>query len=193
MTKGHKTSVVQVHGATAYRIERHIHLFAAWAASRAASVKGCRFKVEQGRAILEAAGFKADFPTPDQLPASKGMNQEHRRWRASVINAAKSQGLTFTHGVAAKLINIYLKCRFICGGHHGHERVHDLHPPIDDVLLRTLADLDIGGYAKQWRKARQTRWSKLNSEQYEAVIALIRESLKGEALWKIEEYWAGNQ
>lgn len=179
--------------ATGYGIERHSHLFAAWAASRAASVKGCRFKVEQGRAILEAAGFKTDFSGPEKLPASEDMNKEHRRWRASIIKAAKSQGLTFTHGVAAKLINIYLKSRFVCGGHSAHERVHDLHPPIDDVLLRTLADLDIGGYAKQWRKARQTRWSKLSSEQYEDVIARVRKSLKGQALWKIEEYWAGNQ
>jgi hypothetical protein len=193
MTNGNEAGVVPVQGATAYGIERHSHLFAAWAASRAASVKGCRFKVEQGRAILEAAGFKADFSTPDQLPASEDMDKRHRQWRGGLIKAARSQGLTFTHGVAAKLINLYLKCRFVCGGHHGHERVRNLHPPIDDVLLRTLADLDIGGYAKQWREAHQTRWSKLSSEQYEAVIALIRASLKGEALWKIEEYWAGNQ
>ena len=193
MTKGNKASAVPVRGAKPYGIERHSHLFAAWAASRAASVKGCRFKVEQGRAILEAAGFKTDFSGPEKLPASEDTNKEHRRWRASIINAAKSQGLTFTHGVAAKLINIYLKSRFVCGGHHRHERVRNLHPPIDGVLVRTLAELDIGGYAKQWRKVRKTRWSKLNSEQYEAMIALIRESMKGEALWKIEEYWAGNQ
>jgi hypothetical protein len=193
MTNGNEAGAVLVQGATVYGIERHSHLFAAWAASRAASVKGCRFKVEQGRAILEAAGFKADFFTPDQLPASENMDEKHRQWRGGVIEAAGSHGLTFTRGVAAKLINIHVKCRFICGGHHEHERVRNLHPPIDDVLLRTLADLDIGGYAKQWREARQMRWSKLSSEQYEDVIARVRKSLKGQALWKIEEYWAGNQ
>jgi len=36
-------------------------------------------------------------------------------------------------------------------------------------------------------------WTSLNSEQYERLIAFIRESLKGEPLWKIEEYWKGNQ
>lgn len=36
-----------------YDILEHRHRFAAWAASRAASVKGCRFSAEQGKAVLE--------------------------------------------------------------------------------------------------------------------------------------------
>jgi hypothetical protein len=95
--------------------------------------------------------------------------------------------------VAVKLINIYLKCRFVCGGRHGDELVRNLHPPIDGGLLRTLAERNIGGCAKEWRKARQTGWSKFSSQDYEQVIAFIRQSLKGKTLWKIEEYWAGNQ
>ena len=52
-----------------YGIERHRHFFAAWAAGRAASVKGCRFKVEQGLDILESCGFDEDLATPERLPA----------------------------------------------------------------------------------------------------------------------------
>lgn len=193
MTEENEISFSATAQAMSYGIERHQHLYAAWAASRAASVKGCRFSVERGRAILEACGFDASFSKPEQLPAPLDMDEKHRLWRANVIMAAESQGLTFTDGVAAKLINCYLKSRFVCGGHHAHKRVQNLHPPIDDVLLKTLADLDIGGYAKQWRQARKTRWSKFSSEQYEQVIALIRQCLNGEALWKIEEHWRGNQ
>jgi hypothetical protein len=180
--------------ATPYGIERHSHLFAAWAASSAASVNGYRFPVEKGQAILEACGFKADFSKPEQLPVSEEMDEQHRQWRDSLIEeAADSQSLRFTHGVAAKLINCYLKSRFVCGGHHAHERVRSLHPPIDRVLLTALGRLNIGGCAKEWRKARQTGWSNFSSEQYEKVIALIRKYLKGEPLWKIEEHWKGNQ
>lgn len=193
MTKESEASFTPEACATSYGIERHHHRFAAWAASRAASVKGCRFSVEQGRTILEACGFKGEFSKPEQVPASEDMDKKHRQWRAGVIEAAKSQGLTFTHGVAAKLINCYLKGRFVCGGHHAHERVRNLHPPIDDVLLKTLADQDVGGYAKQWRQARRRRWSKFSSEEYEQVITLIRRYLKGAPLWKIEEHWPGNQ
>ena len=179
--------------AAPYGIETHQHLFAAWAASRAASVKGCRFKVECGRAILEASGFTPTFSQPEQLPAPERMDEQHRQWRTAVIAAALSRGFTFEHGVAAKLINCYLKSRFVCGGHHAHERVCHLHPPIDDELLKALIRQNVGGHEKQWRQARRLRWSKFKSEQYENVIALIRQSLCGEALWKIEVHWKGNQ
>jgi hypothetical protein len=183
------TQLNTVH-ATCYTIERHEHLFAAWAASRAATVKGCRFKVEQGRAILESCGL-ADLSTPEQLPTPEEIDEQHRRWRTRAIEAAKEKALPFTHGIAAKLINVYLKSRFVCGGHCAHKRVCSLHPPIDDELLKTLIRLDVGGHAQQWRNARP--WSKLDSRQYEQLIKLIRESLNGEPLWKIEQHWKGNQ
>lgn len=176
-----------------YNIERHQHLFAAWAASRAASVKGCRFKVEQGRKILESSGFTPGFCQPGQLPAPAEMDAQHRRWRIQVIEAAKLHGRKFTDGVAAKLINVYLKSRFVCGGYHDHERVCHLHPPIDDELLKALILKNVGEHVKQWREARRLRWSKFTSDQYELVISLIRQSLNGQPLWQIEEHWKGNQ
>jgi len=176
-----------------YGIARHQHLFAAWAASRAASVKGCRFKVEQGRSILETSGFNPELCLPGQLPAPQEVDSWHREKRQSVIDSAIALGLTLTHGVAAKLINIYLKSLFVCGGHHEHERVCSLHPPIDDELLKALIAKDLGGHIKNWRQARKWRWSKFTSEQYEQVIDLIRECRQGQPLWGIEEYWKGNQ
>jgi hypothetical protein len=176
-----------------YGIELHQHRFAAWAACRAASVKNCRFSVEQGRTILEECGFKANFSRPEHLPEPHAIDEEHRKWRADIVGAAKSRELPFTHGVAAKLVNIYLKSRFVCGGHHAHKRVQNLHPPIDGVMLESLSELNIGGNGKEWKQAAKTRWSKFGSEDYEQVIALIRQSLKGNPLWKIEEYWRGNR
>ena len=118
-----------------YTIEEHRHRFAAWAAGRAANVSTCRFKVEQGKAILEAAGMDQLLAGPDRLPLPQDTDAIHREWRLKVIAAAKELGLAFTHGVAAKLINIYLKAGFVCGGHHDDDRVRSLHPPIDSVLL----------------------------------------------------------
>lgn len=178
---------------TPYGIEQHCHRFAAWAASRAASVKGCRFTVADGRTILEACGFGADFSQPEQLPAATATDKTHRQWRGKAIKAAKRLGLEVTHGVAAKLINCYLKCRFVCGGCHAHDRVANLHPPVDDILLKSLAACDFGGCANDWRTIRRTRWSKLDSEGYERMIAAIRKCLNGKPLWAIEEHWKGNQ
>ena len=113
-----------------YTIEEHKHRFAAWAASRAASVKGCRFSVEQGKAILERVQLNRLLPSPDNLPAPKSFDEVHREWRNQVISAAQELGLEFTHGVAAKLINVYFKAAFVCGGYHNHVRVKAIHPPI---------------------------------------------------------------
>ena len=176
-----------------YSIEQHRHLFAAWAAGRAASVVGCRFKVEQGQAILESCGFDEDFATPERLPAQAKTDVCHRVWRRRVVSQAVGHNLTFTHGVAAKLINCYLKSRLVCGGYHDDARVKNLHPPIDDVMLRELARLDVGGYRKEWQRARTVRWSKLDSNGYERLIQLIRLCLRGEPLWMVEQYWPGHQ
>ena len=109
------------------------------------------------------------------------------------MSQATCHNLTFTHGVAAKLINCYLKSRLVCGGYHTDARVKNLHPPIDDVMLRTLARLDIGGYRKEWQRARAARWSKLDSDGYEQLIRLIRLCLKDKPLWMVEQYWQGHQ
>lgn len=111
------------------------------------------------------------------------------------MGASKSLGLSVapTHGVAAKLLNVYLKSRFVCAGCHQNDRVAALHPPIDSVLLKALADADVGGNAPAWKKAARTTWSRFDSDDYEEVIHTMRASLKGVPLWAIEEYWKGNQ
>ena len=177
-----------------YTIEEHKHISAAWgAATGARASKLCRFSVSVGKQILEGAGFSAQF-TLTNLPLSTELDQRHAEWRQTVIELAAGMGLPFTHGIAAKLINGYLKDRFVCGGYHEHERVKCLHPPIDALLLGALAEENVGGHAQQWREFRDQRWSKFDSAMYQAVINLIRESLPaGEPLWKIEQYWRGHQ
>ncbi len=174
-----------------YTIEDHKHRFAAWAAGSAASVKGCRFSVMQAKTILETAGLKLLLGNPDNLPLSDQTDIHHRGWRDNVIQAAQAQGLAFTHGIAAKLINIYFKAGFVCGGYHNHERVCSLHPPIDSLLLDELAARNVGGFRRVWNEARKIRWSNFNSEQYETVIGKIREAMLNNALWEVERYWRG--
>jgi hypothetical protein len=176
-----------------YTIEEHNHRMSAWVASRAASTKKCRFKVHLGVSILEASGFTPDFSRPKQLPDLDQLDNTHRKWRSKVIREAKKRGIRFTHGIAAKLINCYLKVRFVCAGAHDDMRVRALHPPIDAVLLKELARLNFGGKAKTWRHYHQAGWSNFKSKTYQRVINHIRKSLDGKPLWKIEEHWKGHQ
>ena len=191
-----------------YDIHDHCHRLAAWAASSSASASPlCRFKVETGMAILEACGFDSKF-TVDNLPEPDKLNDQHKNWREKVIGEAKKhkqaqkkagkasqhKDLAFTHGIAAKLINCYLKVRFVCGGYQDKVKVKCLHPPIDEVLLKELAKANFGGHKKEWSEFRQKRWSKFNSKTYQGVIDLIQQSLpENEPLWKIEEHWGGHQ
>jgi hypothetical protein len=176
-----------------FDIEEHKHRFAVWAASRAASTVSARFSVGQGKHVLEAIGLSRDFAHPDQLPLSSGIDVAHRQWRLKAIEIARGRGLSFTHGIAAKLINCYLKTRFVCGGFHEHPSVAALHPPIDAVLLAGLAHGGFGGELTVWRDAQKKRWSKFGSEDYERVIQSIRHALAGGPLWLIEEHWRGHQ
>lgn len=177
-----------------YSIEEHKHRFAAWTAGRAANVNGCRFKVQHGKKLLEIAGFHKTGNDVENLPSSIEFDNKHLEWRNTIIHAARNFDLNFTHGVAAKLINVYLKSIFVCSGKHCDERVKSIHPPIDSVLLNALYQQNIGGKSDVWQVARKIRWSKLNSEQYQNVITAIKEVLPaGYGLWKIEEYWKGYQ
>jgi hypothetical protein len=177
-----------------YSIEEHKHRFAAWAAGRAATVNGCRFKVEAAKNILEKSGMKEVARNIDNLPQPEDFDVFHKCWREDVIVAAKPLGLEFTHGVAAKLINIYLKSVYVCGENHAEPKVRAIHPPIDSVLLDDLYNQNIGDLKSEWQKARKARWSKLTSNEYEDIIKAVQKVIPpSQGLWKIEEYWQGFQ
>ncbi len=177
-----------------YDIFEHVHRLAAWAASRAAGTsKGTRFQVQLGKAILEESLLPAMLASPDALPEPEQMDMAHRTWRNSVIEAARCRELMFSHGVAAKLINVYLKVGLVNTVYHSHPRVAALHPPIDRELLNGLANSDSAS-AAQWRQFRDAAWSTYDSTTYEAVIAAIRRYLgPGVPLWAVEEAWKGHQ
>lgn len=177
-----------------YSIEEHKHRFAAWAAGRAANVIGCRFKVAQGKEFLEEAGLKDVSLSIENLPSPDSFDTKHKEWRLGVINAAQKHKLVFSHGVAAKIINVYLKSIFVCGNDHEDQRVKAIHPPIDSLLLDDLYKKNIGDKKSEWNKARKIKWSKLNSEEYEDLIGAIKSSVpENLGLWEIEESWVGHQ
>ena len=174
-----------------YDIKEHKHRYAAWAASRASSVKGCRFKVRQGEMIIKHIRLNDLIDCPDDLPDASKFDDHHQKLRENAISRATELGLKFTHGVAAKLINIYMKTIFICDGYPEHAKTKSIHPPIDALLLKALCQKNIGGLKAKWDKAIKIRWSKFDSDQYEEVIKNIRVVQNGEPLWKIEEHWQG--
>lgn len=176
-----------------YNIQEHKHRFASWAACRAASTSSlCRFRVRDGVSWLELSGLDAEFQIND-LPEPEVFNDWHKEHRDYIVDVAKKTYPQFTHGIAAKLINIYMKSRFLCEGYVDDPRIKAFHPPIDSVLLMSLSDENVGGYRRQWKDFNNLRWSKFDSDTYEAVIKHITKTLKGKPLWMIESYWQGYQ
>ncbi|TBG27795.1 hypothetical protein ELG79_22170 [Rhizobium leguminosarum] len=180
-----------------YGVDEHRRRFAAWAAATAArSSKNCRFTRNQGIFIIERSGL-SELAAWQDLPIADDFDEAHRELRKSVRKTAAcvldSTPERFTHGVAAKLINVYLKCLFLSGPESLsdisiQERANALHPPIDRLLLGNLAARDVGGRSKFWRKQWLKGWSNFNSEDYQATIDNIRSVTRG-ALWRIEQYW----
>ncbi|MFM0703581.1 hypothetical protein [Paraburkholderia sediminicola] len=177
-----------------YTIIEHVHRLAAWGASRAAAASlSNRFSVERGKLILEAVGLQRLLAGPEALPEPDAMDDAHREWRNAVIAAAHARGLAFTHGVAAKLINVYLKIGLVNTAYHAHPNVAAVHPPIDRELLNGLIKADAPN-AQQWRRFRDAAWSNYDSDTYENVIAAVRAFLGPTTpLWRIEEAWQGHQ
>lgn len=185
-----------------YDIHKHRHIFSAWAAGRASSVASfCRFPVASAFKIIGHIGLQ-DIKMADDLPSPDGMKICHREWRNKAIRYARNnkcslfsidaQANNFTHGIAAKLINIYFKSKFVSGNQISHKNIAALHPPVDRLLLNELARKDTKR-AEKWRTYRDTGWSKFSSKDYEEVIDLISDHQNGAPLWQIERYWQGHQ
>ncbi len=176
-----------------YDIEEHKHRFAAWAASRAAHRGVAGFKVEMGKLILENIGFNRQRYHPDMLPRPGELDAFHLYWRECSLWIADQIGFTISHGVAAKLINVYLKSRFVVSAVHNHPNVTDLHPPIDSILLSGLRPKLNSAQKEALDAACPHGWSNLCSKGYQSVIDIVREHLNHQPMWMIEQYWQGHQ
>ena len=175
-----------------YTIEEHQHRLAVWAAASAAfrGLKGKR--VERCADLLNAAGIDANFGVSQSGDDEVTFDKRHLELRESIVAASRLKGSPLTHGRAAKVLNIYFKVRFVCGPDHTDKRIKLIHPPVDRMLLTELAGKDIGGKRKDWTHYRDGGWSKFSSDNYEAVIRILRVAINGEPMWTLERHWSGN-
>ena len=171
-----------------YTTDHHSHNFAAWAAGRAAFrgfTNGDNIGETQFTNMLLNECGLSGVNSVEGLPAPDAFDASHKEWRNKMC-----EGRTrMTHGRAAKVINIYLKARFICSSDTSHQKIAAIHPPIDAQLLQCLADNNFGSVGHLWQKFHNQRWTKYSSTSYEAVISQIQKSMNGYPLWKIEAFW----
>lgn len=176
-----------------YTFEKHKHRFAVWCGATAGSrSKLCRFSVSKGKKILEHAGI---CPQGELDKLSHMSSTDFDKWHKEICNKmivkAKYIGVNeFTYGVSAKVLNCYLKAYF----NNPDQILNHLHPPIDRILLKKLADSNIGSFQLEWKKFMSIGWSKFDENDYSECIDLIKKCLLPNfALWKIEYFWPGHQ
>jgi hypothetical protein len=180
-----------------FSIITHKHKFAVWAAGRAASVKDQRFSVKSAKKLIDHINLQEYIDKPDSLPDN--FDTIHDTWCESLIEKSveifdeKVQLKKIKYGVAAKLINVYLKTILVCGGYHEHEKVKKIHPPIDRLLLTELAKKDDSSLKKIWKEYAEKGWSKFDSADYQAVIRTVKDFVQSKALYTIESFWTGHQ
>jgi len=187
-----------------YDIVEHVHRFAAWTASSAAmrganhngTGRGNGLNTARGLAIITTANLRGVLSDPKRW-LDGDIDAQHRVWRGAVKSAAKTLCplANFSDGVAAKLINVYLKAGLVTIKAADDASIGGLHPPIDSELLHELAEVERAthpGRSAFWAQMAEHGWSKFNSDEYEAVILNVRGMLGAERrLWKVEKYWRG--
>jgi len=181
--------------ASQYPIEKHKHLYAKWCAAAAFG----RGLVGGGNALafelIEASGL-GKVTGPEHI--GQNVDEWQIEFMRKTVDKAALLGVTnFSFGRAQKLVNIYLKTVLVCGGHHQHQRVALIHPPLDFELFKGLRSF-LFKNRSTLAKARSAfiaaqkhnpRWTTFSENDYREHIEAIRLLMDGKALYQVEEHW----
>ncbi len=184
--------------------------FASWTASAAARPRGKHaikgFSSEKGLEIIKKSNLGELSEGWCKLPSPDDFDDWHEKKRKDVIKISDCVlEKKFTHGIAAKLINVYLKSLFLASSQENLSKenvskMNAIHPPVDSQLLECLAkNLDVhqeiskqelDSLRERWKNV---KWTQLDSDGYMKVIDSFKKVTSGKGLWVIEKYWPGFQ
>lgn len=178
-----------------YSILEHRHNFASWCAARAYGRGLPGGGNETAFTLIKAVGLQS-IQHPDDI------GSDVDAWLIGLMRRIVVEGqgaglTTFRFGHAQKIVNIYLKALFVCGGHHCHPAVQQLHPPLDDILLRELRTFlfknrkALGRERESFLDAQRMgrRWTQFSETAYTAYIRAIKSLMRGRPLYLVEEHW----
>tara|TARA_Y100000768_G_scaffold21285_1_gene14572 strand:- start:258 stop:887 length:630 start_codon:yes stop_codon:yes gene_type:complete len=206
---------------SSYNLDFHKHILSKWAASRAASQsKGFKFSVELGSKLLlfgKKGSQASDQEFIDYIKQIENFNSQddYDSWHhQTIVNMTSytdelkhlldkhnKSFNNYTYGIAAKILNCYLKVFFLES--FGNQKFADfIHPPVDAILLKALRKEDKKLF--NFKNSVFTNigvlkiptWTRINENEYKEIIKLMKEflSIKGQnGLWKIESFWIGHQ
>lgn len=180
-----------------FTLEENRHKYAAWCAAKAASTKTMRFSVKCAGSWIDKTSLREISKNWDALPSPDDFDDVHREIRKTLLEASCKSNKKITHGIAAKLINIYLKTIFVVGVEINYKKLapknklklNAIHPPIDRLVLRKLYSAKFTDEVGPAIKSPMS-WSQLSSHDYESVVKRARQVTACQ-LWRLEALWPG--
>lgn len=189
-----------------YKIEEHRHRFAVWAAAKASQAARVKeLKVSLCRERIAQADAAHPISEILNFSQQKSFDDWHCLWREIISGEKIKSSPVLSHGVAAKIINIYLKCMIISAGSEHSPVAQFVHPPIDSYLLGAMDGKITSKHRENNKSAivrprlrpksnipmlwADTPWSKLNSNAYQDLVDDLVQASAGMPLWKFESYW----
>jgi len=168
----------------------HRHNFSAWAAARAAQ-RRFPVKVPEIVSAIERSGLESAVANTESYPlTSEDFDSFHRRYAREIISLLGAEGVaSVTYGRAAKIIAIYLKSMVVIGPLWDTRFARVIHPPLDRILLRSLARRD--GLPKGLKQKCETvKWTELSEGEYFDLIQGFRQAgMDKPAFWMLEQFW----
>jgi hypothetical protein len=165
---------------TDYNLDKHIHDYSVWTAARAVQ------RNFTTTANIKHAIEQSDLPSfarYNDIRSVEEYDRLHCQWAEQLINAFdNSRAPKCSYGRAAKIISIYLKTSVLLCNRASCTASSIMHPPIDGILLRNIAE--IPGLSD----LKNIRWTKLDKDEYWSLIKRLRSHF-GQVNWKLEKYW----
>lgn len=167
-------------------LERMRFEFFAWASARAAQAGSSKTTV----AVLRAALVDADAANWGRCVVVTSA-KDYDAWHMEAIDGVHRKLVNTVPaigwGIAAKLVNVFIKGRWLLdAGYTGPIRSFG-HPAIDSILLHLIDD----SYGTDF--TRSLRWQRMTRQEYEGVIATLRLRHPHEGIWTIEEEWRADR
>lgn len=172
-----------------YTVFEHRHRFSAWAGARAAQRGLKSWRSPLLREAIEACGAMKTLQSDAWPRTAEEVDALHRHWSNGILTHCAGASAPGTYGRAAKLLNVYLKSMLILGPHADTPFARLTHPPVDRILLQTLAKQSAFSAAHR-RLWQENEWTALKEAGYFDLIRSFRdEGLDKPAFWHIERYW----
>lgn len=160
--------------------------FFAWASARAAQAGSSKTTVS----VLRGALIDADagnWHKAVAVTSAKDYDAWHMQTIDGVHRMLVSTVPTIGWGIAAKLVNVFIKGQWLLDVSYTGPMRSFGHPAIDSILLRLIDK------SYQTNYSRSLRWQHMTRPEYMGVIDALRRHHAHDAIWTIEEGWSADQ